>query len=96
MYETETTPKQPINQLQNNDGHSGAKALLADDGCCVVLDRGSREHNNQLIVAELQSECTNLTSLMLTNGEEKAVMDAPVGGGAALFKYTFLESRGIN
>lgn len=72
MYETETAAQQPINQLQNNGGHSGAKALLADDGCCVV-----GEHNNHLIVAE----CTNLASLVLTNGQEAAVMNAPLGGG---------------
>lgn len=34
---------------------------------------------------------TNLVSLMLTNGREAAVMNAP--GRAALFKYTFLESQ---
>lgn len=88
MYETETAAQQPINQLQNNGGHSGAKALLADDGCCVV-----GEHNNHLIVAE----CTNLASLVLTNGQEAAVMNAPLGEGgaataaAAPFKYAFRE-----
>ena len=90
MYETETTPKQPINQLQNNDGHSGPEPhwLMTD---AVWSGRGSREHNNHPIVAVLQSECTNLTSPMLTNGRGAAVMNATEG--AALFKYTFLESQ---
>lgn len=50
IYETETTPQQPINQPQNNDGHSGPKPywLMTD---AVWSGRGSREHNNHLIVA---------------------------------------------
>lgn len=75
MYESETAPQQPINQLQNNDGHSGPKPywLMTD---AVWSDGGSREHNNHLIVAE----CTNLVSPMLTNGHETAVMNAPRDG----------------
>lgn len=79
MYETETTSQQPINQLQTNDDHSGPKPywLMTD---AMWSGRGSREHNKHLIVAVLQSECTNLMSLMLTNGKETAVMNAPEGG----------------
>lgn len=76
MYETETTSQQPINQPQTNDGHSGRKPywLMTD---AMWSGRGSREHNNHLIVAVLQSQSTNLMSLMLTNGQERAVINAP-------------------
>lgn len=79
MYETETTSQQPINQLQTNDGHSGPKPywLMTD---AIWSDRGSREHNSHLTAAVLQSECANVMSLMLTNGHETAVMNAPGGG----------------
>lgn len=79
MYETETTSQQPINQLQTNDGHAGPKPYwpMTD---AMWLDCGSREHNIHLIVAVLQRECTNLTTLILTNGQETAVMNAPGGG----------------
>lgn len=79
MYDTETASQQPINQFQTNDGHSGPKPywLMTD---AMWLDLGSREHNNHLTVVVLQSECTNLMSLMLTNDQETAVMNAPEGG----------------
>lgn len=79
MYEAERTSQRPINQLQTNDGHSGPKPywLMTD---AMWSERGSREHNNHLIVAVLQSECANPTSLMLTNGHEPAVMNGPGAG----------------
>lgn len=91
MYETETTSQEPINQLQTNDGHSGPKPhwLMTD---AMWSDCSSQEHNNSLIVVVLESVDTNLTSPMLTNGQERAVMNAL---GVVLFKYTFLESYGL-
>lgn len=79
MYETKVSPQEPINQLQNNDEHSGPKPywLMTD---AVWSRRGSREHNNHLIAAVFQSRWTNLVSLMLTNRHEAAEMNGPVGG----------------
>lgn len=79
MYETETASQQPINQLQNNDGHSGPKPywLMTD---AVWSDGGSQEHNRHLFAAE----CTNLMSPMLTNGCQTAVTNAPRGGSVQI------------
>jgi len=86
MYESETASQQPLNQHQTNDGHFRPKPswLVADavwSGC------SSQKCNNHLSVAVLQSECTDF--MMLTNGQETSVMNAPRSG---LFKYTFLQS----
>lgn len=82
MYETETASQQPINQLQNNDGHSGPKpywlmtdAVWSDGGG----GGGGQEHNRHLFFF-LAAERTNLTSPMLTNGCQTAVTNAPRGG----------------
>lgn len=50
----------------------------------VSLYRRGQEHNHYLAVAVLRSERTNLTSPMLTNGHQTAVMNAPGGVGGSV------------